>query len=139
LIETDFVAQPIRFQDKTFDIVVAMGVFEYMGEHEEEKLVEIESLLKPGGRFLMSYINFDHFRRIIYPAYNNVQSIDALKAKVSRVFHIDRCYPVSHHRRHKQPGKNALPAVQMQFNLNIPFLSSWLAVEYFCLCSRKES
>ena len=135
LREADFLKNPIAYQAKRFDIVVALGVFEYMGLHQFRKFSEISKLLNPGGRFLMSYINFGHFRRKIYPAYNNIQSITDMIQNLGEVFYLEKVFPVSHHWRHKQPGKNAIPAIQMRLDINIPGVSPWLAVEYFFLCA----
>src|ERR1700733_15370656 len=44
LIEADFVVEPIKFGDKTFDIVVAQGVFEYVGDCQDRKFAEIAQL-----------------------------------------------------------------------------------------------
>jgi len=139
LLETDFGRSPIDFGGRTFDFVVALGVFEYMGDRQAEKFREIRRLLKPCGKFLMSYINFGHFRRRIFPIYNNIQSYDEMKADIEHVFRIDQTFPVSHHWRHKQPGKNALPNLQLRMHRNIPLVSSWLAVEYFFICSLPAS
>jgi SAM-dependent methyltransferase len=137
LLEKDFVREPIAFNDRSFDVVVALGVFEYMGQRQSEKLTEISRILKQDGKLVLSYINFQHFRRIVYPIYNNVQPIAELIKSLGDVFHVERCFPVSHHWRHKQPGRNAVPALQMRLDWNIPFVSPWLAVEYFCICSRR--
>jgi SAM-dependent methyltransferase len=136
LVEKDFVENPICYGDKRFDLVVALGVFEYLNGYQDRKLAEIAGILKAGGgKAIVSYLNFNHFRRILYPAYNNIRSVGDFKASLARVFEIDRWFPVSHHWRHKQPGKNALPALQMRLNRQIPFMSSWLAVEYLFICS----
>jgi SAM-dependent methyltransferase len=138
LVETDFAKEGISFRGKSFDFIIALGVFEYMGKFQMEKLEEIRSILEPGGTFIMSYINFGHCRKIVYPIYNNVQPIAQMKKSVGEVFRIDRCFPVSHHWRHKQPGRNSLPALQMHLEFNIPLVSPWLAVEYFFICSHPE-
>lgn len=135
LRETDLVENAIAYDDRRFDIVVALGVFEYVGRHQSKKLAEISKLLSRNGRFIMSYVNFRHFRRRVWPAYNNIQSIADLTRSLEQVFRLDRCFPVYHHWRHKQPGRNALPSIQMGLTCNIPFLSSRLAGEYFFLCS----
>jgi 2-polyprenyl-3-methyl-5-hydroxy-6-metoxy-1,4-benzoquinol methylase len=136
LRETDFVQNEIVFEDKRFDVVVALGVFEYMGSHQSRKFAEIHRLMNPGGAFVMSYINFRHFRRIIYPIYNNVQSIAELTASLRQVFQLEQCFPVSHHWRHKQPGGKAA-VFQLPGRRSVPLVSSWLSVEYFCICSRR--
>jgi SAM-dependent methyltransferase len=134
LVQRDFVQDNISFGTKRFDIVVALGVFEYMGRHQSEKFEEIARILAPGGKFVMSYINFNHFRAMIYPAYNNVQSIADLTTSLQQVFRVEKCFPVSHHWRHRQPGRNAW-ALQIPLERPIPWLSSWFAVEYFCVCT----
>jgi SAM-dependent methyltransferase len=52
LREADILQEPIGFGDRRFDIVVAQGLFEYMGEHQDEKLAEIRQVLKDHGRFV---------------------------------------------------------------------------------------
>jgi SAM-dependent methyltransferase len=135
LRELDFASNPIAFGRKRFDVVVALGVFEYMGSREQEKFLEIRRLLKNGGRFVMSYLNFGHLRRVVLPIYNNVQSIADITRSLETSFRIERRFPVSHHWRHKQPGRNALPRIQLQMNRSIPLISPRLAVEYFFVCS----
>ena len=135
LRQVDFVKNPISFEERRFDIVVALGVFEYMGACQAQKMAEIRQLLKPEGIFLMSYINFQHVRRKVYPMYNNVRPIKELTRGLEEMFRVERCFPVSHHWRHKQPGRNVLPGLQLRVDWNIPWVSDWLAVEYFCLCS----
>lgn len=138
LRETDFVRNPIAYDGRRFDLVVALGVFEYMGKQQDQKLAEISRLLKPGGTFIMSYINFSHVRRRVYPIYNNIQPIGDMLNSLERRFRVESCYPVSHHWRHKQPGRNALRPLQMRMKWSIPGLSSWFAVEYFCVCSARS-
>ena len=138
LRETDFAANPISFDNRCFDFVVAMGVFEYMGNRQSQKFDEIHEALTKDGHFVVSYINFGHLGCKMWPAYNNVQSIVGFLESLRQVFRIERFFPVSHHWRHKQPGKNALPAIQMRLNCNVPLVSAWLAVEYFFVCRRRS-
>lgn len=138
LIEGNFMENEIRFGDKRFDIVVALGVFEYSGKLQSQKFSEIKKILNKGGKFVMSYVNFSHFRKIVWPIYNNVQPINEMKKSLEQVFTVERCFPISHHWRHKQPGKNALPAIQMHINFAVPLISRWLAVDYFFVCSPRE-
>ena len=102
-----------------------------MGQEQERKFAEIREILKADGKFLMSYVNFGHFRREEWPNYNNVQPIATMAKSVERVFRLERRFPVSHHWRQKQPGRLAVPAMQMHVNFNIPLISPKLAVEYF--------
>jgi len=138
LREADFVQNRINFDGKQFDYVVAMGFFEYMGQKQNQKFEEIRDILKKDGRFVMSYINFGHYRRQVWPNYNNVQSIAEMSSALEKVFRIENCFPASHHWRQKQPGNNSLPGIQMHVNFNIPLISPALAVEYFFVCSHPK-
>lgn len=139
LREVDLTRNPIAFDNKRFRFVVAMGLFEYMGKYQAWKFEEIRDILEPNGKFIMSYVNFGHFRRKIYDMYSNVQSIREMRSSLEQTFSVDRCFPECHHWRHKQPGKNALPGVQLRWERNVPLLSPLLAVEYFFICSRRTS
>src|SRR5580658_712973 len=97
LLETDFLENPIKFGDKTFDIVVAQGVFEYAGRSQSQKFSEIARLLNTGGTFFVSYVNFDHINKMLYRPYSNIQSFDEFRQALRRFFRIDRVIPTSHH------------------------------------------
>lgn len=138
LREVDIANQPIAFNDKRFDFVVALGLFEYMGHQQRKKLQEIWDILKGDGKFVLSYINFGHYHRKIWPNYNNVQSTAEMIRSLSEFFQVERCFPASHHWRHKQPGKHSLPSLQMHINFRLPIFSSMLAVENFFICSPRR-
>jgi SAM-dependent methyltransferase len=138
LRELDIAREAITFDNKRFDFVVALGFFEYMGQQQGQKLEEIRTILKDDGKFMMSYINFGHFRRKVWPNYNNIQPIAEITKSLKEVFQVERRFPASHHWRQKQPGKSSFPALQMRMNLNIPIFSPLLAVEYFFICSRRK-
>ncbi len=138
LREVDFGRNEISYGEKRFDVVVALGVFEYMGQYQNRKFGEIRDILNKDGKFIMSYINFGHLRRRVWSNYNNVQSIAKMAKSLNEIFQLEKCFPASHHWRQKQPGKYAIPAVQMHLNFNIPMVSPWLAVEYFFICSHRK-
>lgn len=138
LKELDIAHAPITFEDRQFDFVTALGFFEYMGNEQERKFEEIRAILKDTGKFIMSYINFGHLHKAIWPNYNNVRSIAEMKASLGKAFQIECCFPASYHWRQKQPGKRALAFLQMYLDWNIPILSPLLAVEYFFVCSHKH-
>lgn len=138
LREADFVKNRVAFDDRRFDFVTAMGFLEYMGQKQNQKFEEISQILNEHGKFVMSYINFGHYRRQVWPNYNNVQSIAEMTKAVEKVFRIEKRFPASHHWRQKQPGNNSLPTIQMHVNFNIPLFSSMLAVEYFFICSPRK-
>jgi SAM-dependent methyltransferase len=135
LLQTDFLESPIRFGDKKFDIILAQGVFEYMGSFQAQKFCEIAQLLKQEGTFIASYVNFGHRSKEIYWPYNNIQSFDDFHDSLRHFFHIDRVFPTSHHWHHHEPNRWYMKAIQMHININIPIMSRFLAVEYFFICS----
>ena len=137
LLEVDIVQAPIAFDGKRFDIVVAQGVFEYLGAYQSQKFSEIAALLKQSGTFLCSYVNFGHRKPQIYWPYNNVQSPKAFKESLSQYFVIRRSFPTSLNWGHSEPRRKAVKFANMHFNLNVPILTPWLAVEYFSVCSAR--
>lgn len=139
LIEADFLETPIAFAGKTFDIVVAQGVFEYIGTFQEQKFAEIRDLLKPGGIFLVSYVNFGHRDHGIYWPYSNIQKMSAFQECLAKYFVIDRIFPTSHNWNNSEPNRWFMRVWQMPMRVNIPILSPLLAVEYFFVCSAKPA
>ncbi len=135
LIEADLLENPIRFDDKTFDIVLAQGFFEYVGEFQSKKLAEISHLLNPNGTFIVSYINFRHRHKYVYWPYNNVQSFDSFHQSLTRNFRIDRFFPSSYNWNHHAPSRRLVRNINMHLNVNIPLIGPMLAVEYFFVCS----
>jgi SAM-dependent methyltransferase len=135
LIETDFLANPIQFGDRQFDIILAQGVFEYVGSFQSQKFSEIKGLLNADGTFIVSYVNFDHLNRALYKPYNNVQSFDDFRKSLERFFCIDRVLPTSHHWHHHEPNRRFVKRIHMHINMNIPFITPLFAVEYFFICS----
>ena len=139
LLEADLLEGPIRFGDKQFDIVVAQGLFEYLGEFQQRKFAEIRQLLRPGGRFVVTYMNFGHHKKQIYWPYSNVQSIPEFRQSLTRHFRIIRSFPVAHNWNHGSPSRRWLRAIQMPMDLNIPVVSPLLAPEYFFICSPRAA
>lgn len=135
LIETDFLDSPIRFGDRRFDIIAAQGVFEYMGSAQSQKFAEIARLLKEHGTFFLSYTNFDHRDKYIFEAFSNVQPFGDFRQSLARYFTIDKCFPASHNWHGGQPARSLIKGANMHMNMNIPFVSPRLAVEYFFICS----
>jgi SAM-dependent methyltransferase len=139
LLQADFVAEPIRFGNKQFDIVVAQGVFEYVGAFQADKFAEIKRLLRPEGKFVASYVNFDHINRFVYEPYSNVQPLGLFRESLRRIFRIDRCFPTSYHLHHHEPQREWMKTVQMRINMNLPVLGRKFGVEYFFICSLNAS
>jgi SAM-dependent methyltransferase len=135
LVEADFLEAPIPFADKRFDIVIAQGVFEYVGDFQDQVFSEIARLLNDGGVFIGSYVNFDHRDRYIHWPYSNVQGFDEFRQSLAQHFHIQRFFPTSHNWSHSEPSRKLRKAANMHINVNVPFISRALAVEYFFICS----
>lgn len=139
LIEADFLDEPIRFGGQRFDIVVAQGVFEYVGTFQSQKFSEIAQILNKDGIFVLSYVNFDHRNRDVYWPYSNVQPFRDFRASLAEHFKIRRFFPTSYNWNHWEPGRKLVRSVNMNINLNIPIIAPVLAVEYFLVCSARES
>ena len=137
LREVDFLQAPIGFDDKKFDFVVALGVFEYVGEFQQQKIAEIADLLNPGGKFIVSYVNFAHRKRDIYWPYSNVRDIAEFRSGLAEHLDVIRYFPVGHNWNHSEPRRPLLQAVQLHFNARIPLVSPMLAVEYLFVCGRR--
>lgn len=137
LIQANLLESPVKFGDKNFEIVLAQGFFEYIGDFQEQKLAEIARLLKADGTFIVSYVNFGHRNVHIYWPYSNVQPVGDFRMSLGRCFKIERSFPVSHNWNHSEPARRPVKAVNMYLNANIPFISPLLAVEYFFICSAR--
>jgi cyclopropane fatty-acyl-phospholipid synthase-like methyltransferase len=138
LIEADILEAPIKFGNMHFDIIIAQGVFEYLGIFQSQKFAEVAQLLNKNGTFIVSYTNFAHRKKQIYAPFSNLQSFDEFREGLSRHFVIDRIFPASHNWTHAQPNRKFVKAVNMHLNINVPFISPILAVEYFYICSPKS-
>jgi len=136
LIEMDILEKPIGFEGREFDIIMAQGVFEYMGRFQSQKLAEISGILRDNGKFVVSYVNFDHRNREIIEPYSNIQSLRDFQGSLAQYFTIERLFPASHNWHHGQPTRWFMKASQKHLNLNIPLISPSLAVEYFFICSQ---
>ena len=139
LIEADLVESPIDFDGRRFDIVIAQGFFEYMGNCQSQKLSEIANILAADGKFIVSYWNFDHRNKEIYWPFSNICSIDEFRNGLSAYFKIDRSFPASHNWRQGVPARRLNKAINMNLNANIPVISRKLAVEYYFICSLASS
>lgn len=142
LIEMDFLENEIRFKDKTFDIIVASGVFEYMGLHQKEKLSEIQKILNKNGKFIVTFSNLTHIEKPFYPSWNNLQSIKDMKSDLSLFFRVEKHFPAYHSTQYAEVNNKFLKGkilrkFQMTININIPFISPLLGVNYIFICSLK--
>jgi SAM-dependent methyltransferase len=138
LIESDFLDSPIEFRGERFDLVVAQGVFEYVGPHQDQKLTEISKVLADDGVFLASYLNFGHRDTRIYWPYSNVQSTEEFLASLERHFTVDAYLPTAYHWVGREPRHPWLKALQMPITVKFPVVHRHLAVEYFFRCSPRR-
>jgi SAM-dependent methyltransferase len=135
LLEADILQGPIRFGDRRFDLVVAQGLFEYVGDHQAAKLAEIAALLNEGGTFVVTYTNFGHRDRHVFEAFSNVQSLARFRDALSRNFTVRKTFPTAYNWHGGQPRRGLVKAVNMHLNANIPGVAPRLAVEYFFVCA----
>ena len=137
LIEADILEEPIRFAGQRFDIVTALGLFEYVGACQAQKFSQIAELLGAHGRLVLTYTNFGHRDKRIFEAFSNVQSFDDFRQSLARHFTIDRYFPTSYNWHGGQPARALLKTANMHVKANIPLVGPRLAVEYFFVCSRR--
>jgi SAM-dependent methyltransferase len=135
LREADLRVAPIKFGDMRFDVVLAQGVFEYVGDTQSKKFKEVAEILTDNGRFVVSYWNFGHRNTEMYHAFSNVQPLDDFRTDLSRYFNVERSFPASHNWRHTGPNRRVTRAINMPVNVHIPLISPVLAVEYFFICA----
>ena len=138
LREADIVKSPITFGGQKFDIVVAQGFFEYVGDYESQKFDEIAQLLAPGATFIVSYVNFAHRKRDVYEPYSNVRPIEDFRRDLTRNFTIRQFVPTSHNWSHKEPSRRLVRAANMRLKLNVPYLTPRFAVQYLFVCSARD-
>src|SRR4051794_18106112 len=55
LLATDIAQNEIKFGARTFDMIIAGGVFEYLGGVQNKKFAEIQRLLNKNGHFILTY------------------------------------------------------------------------------------
>lgn len=138
LIEMDIINHPIGFENKKFDIVVATGLFEYMGQFQQKKMSEIQQVLKEKGKFIASYTNFSHIHSLTdYTPYNNIVSIKEFKHDLELFFHIERVFPTFYNWNGTEPRKRWSYTIQKYLTVNIPMINSRFAVSYFFICTPK--
>jgi SAM-dependent methyltransferase len=137
LVEADILEKPITFAARRFDVVAALGLFEYVGTRQAEKFSEIAQLLGEGGRFVLTYTNFGHRDKRIFEAFSNVQRFDDFRQSLTHHFIIDRYFPTSYNWHGGQPARTVLKAANMHVRANIPLVGPKLAVEYFFICTRR--
>ena len=138
LHEADILQTPIAFDGRTFDIVVAQGLFEYVGDQQDAKLAEIAQLLRPGGAFVVTYTNFGHRRPSSFEAFSNVQPIDSFLDAVRRHYTVTRAFPTAYNWSGGQPRRPLVKALNMHVDRNLPMVGRRLAVEYFVVCSARS-
>jgi cyclopropane fatty-acyl-phospholipid synthase-like methyltransferase len=134
LKQSDVLAEPISSDAAPFDLIVAEGLFEYLADKQSQKFAEIADLLTPSGRFIVTYVNFDHRRPNYYWPYSNIQSSGRFRAALAEHFVIERQIPTAHNWNHSEPGRWYVRGSNMYLNIRMPFFSSWLGVEYLYVC-----
>jgi SAM-dependent methyltransferase len=135
LAQLDIVTRPISFGGKAFGIVVAQGLFEYLGDARSRKLAEIAALLADGGTFVCTYQNFAHRKKSAYWPWGDVQRPQDFRREVERHFRIERAFPTAYNWNHGHPSWAPLRLPQERCSVNIPVVGRLLAVDYCYVCS----
>ncbi len=138
LSECDILQEPIESEHAPFDLVVAQGVFEYFADRQKQKFAEIADLLTVGGRFIVSYVNFGHRRPYRYWLYSNVQPIEQFRDSLSEYFVVEKQFPTAHNVNGSEPTRWYVRRPNLYFNLNVPFITRRLGVEYLFVCRRNS-
>lgn len=138
LIEADILERRIDFRGMKFDFVVTQGVFEYLGAYQSQKFAEIAATLKDHGKFILTYMNFDHRQRKIYWPYNNVQQPADFRRDLDRYFRVERRFAGSHNWNQSEPRRRLIQVPQKHLNIYVPVLSPLLAVDYFYVCAPRR-
>ena len=140
LLEVDITQKPIGFGDRKFDIAVATGLFEYMGQLQKQKMSEIRDILKERAKFIVSFTNYNHQHALVdYAPYNNVMSIEDFKRDLELFFHVDCYFPTFYNWNGTEPRKWWSRGIQKYVNVKVPFISRRLSVSYFFVCSPKPT
>jgi SAM-dependent methyltransferase len=137
LLEADLMESPIGFGGKRFDIVVAQGFFEYVGELQSQKLAEIADILGSDGTFITSYVNFGHRQPYIYQPYSNVQPFGQFRASVEEYFAVRRVLPTSYNWRHWDSNHRISRTIGLHTDVNIPVVGRLFAVQYILVCGTR--
>jgi SAM-dependent methyltransferase len=134
LKQSDILQEPISSDAAPFDLIVAEGLFEYLADKQSQKFAEIADLLTPSGRFIVTYVNFDHRRPNYYWPYSNIQSSGRFRAALAEQFVIERQIPTAHNWNHSEPGRWYVRGSNMYVNVRFPYFTGWLGVEYLYVC-----
>ena len=137
LTECDILQEPIRSDKAPFDVIVAQGLFEYLADSHARKFAEIAELLAPDGKFIASYVNFDHRRPNHYWPYSSIQPAAQFRDSLTEHFIIEKQFPTSHNWNHHDPERWCFRVPNMYINLNIPFVTRRLCVQYLFVCRRR--
>ena len=135
LAQVDFVENPIAFRGKKFGIVVAQGLFEYLGDLQSRKLGEIAALLADEGTFICTYQNFAHRRKQAYWPYSNVQQPEDFRRDLERHFRIEKAFPTAYNWNPTHPNRALARLPQQWWSLTIPVIGHLLAVDHCYVCS----
>ena len=135
LLEADIVQVPIAFGGAAFDIVVAQGLFEYLGSVQSRKLAEIAGLLADGGTLICTYQNFAHLRKSVYWPYSNVVGPREFRRDIERYFRIERAFPTAYNWSQSHPNRALVRAPQERLRVSIPVAGRLFAVDYCYVCS----
>lgn len=136
LLERDILLKSIHYDPIPYDLVVAQGLFEYLGGSQSTKFSEIADTLAPDGTFIATYVNFDHHKPNYYWPYSNIMPARDFQRSLQEHFLVEKRLPTALNWNHGEPSRWLVSTPNMYLNLNIPFVTSRLAAEYIYICRR---
>ena len=117
LRECDILQEPISSEGTPFDLVVAQGLFEYLADSQSQKFSEIADILTPNGKFIVSYVNFDHRQPNYYWPYSNIQPSAQFRNSLAEHFVVEKQLPTAHHWNHTEPERWYAASTEHAFQL----------------------
>lgn len=136
--EIDIATNRIQFSDRTFDYIVAAGLFEYLGTVEQQKLSEIKELLNPAGSLIITFTNMNHLRKPYYPTWNNTKSIDEFERMLRDCFFIEKSFPAYYSLSDADLTNPTLRRIQLHINIDLPVLGRLMGVHYIFICKKER-
>lgn len=138
LMEMDITESPIDFEGRQFDIILMQGVFEYLGTYQEKKFAELRELLKPGGKFVVTYTNFAHRKKLIYGYYSNIQPPGEFRRELCKYFIVEQCFPTAYNWNHTYPTKQLVTSLESRLRVNVPVIGAKLAMDHLYVCAARS-
>lgn len=135
--ELDIVNSVIKFDERKFDVIVASGIFEYLGGYHKEKMHEISGILEEEGFFIVSFSNMKHIKKPKYSSWNNYDGISDFKKNLEEYFKVIDYYPAYHNIKYDEISNAFGKYLARKININLPFISERLGIDFIFICTTR--